>query len=311
MKFLLLLVFVFAIYCGFDFFTIVDLGGWRVIIQNLRLPRALVVTGTGAILAISGLVIQNIFQNPLASPSILGFEALVVGMLVSFVLFGLEFNTYFFWGIYLFCFLVLIFSYYQILKRIRKQSPVNILLVGFSINALASAWSLLCSSLAKDKFETMIQIQSLTMGSFQGKTYFDAAVLALIAIFLFVIVSRRSFVIDMLTQGPEISTIQGLNTQRIYMQMLFLVAVSVTLAVTFGAALPFVGLIVPQLVRSFQPTFKLAIVPVAILGAVLSLFSDFAAQRILFPRELEAGILTALIGAPFFLWIMIRKRGLK
>ena len=298
----------FATYCGFDYFISADDVTWFQIFYNLRLPRGLAVVFTGAILALSGLLVQNIFQNPLASPSVLGFEAMVVSMLVTFVLVGLEFNTGLFWSFYIASFLGMILIYFLMLKKIQNQSPVKILLVGFSVNAFASAWSLFCSSFAKDKFESLVQIQALTMGSFQGKTYSDAAALILIGMPLFFFVQRRSFVIDMLTQGAEISGIQGLKPHRIYFQILFLVAICVTVAVTFGTALPFVGLIIPQLVRYVRPTLKQALIPVASLGGVLSLTADFLAQRIFYPRQLEAGVITALIGAPFFLWIMLASR---
>lgn len=305
LKILLLSIVVFGIYSGFDWFAVENSETWFAIFYNLRLPRGLTAFGTGAILAMAGLLVQNIFQNPLASPSVLGFEAMIVAILVTFVIANLAFGTLLFWLIFAACFLVLGYFYFGIFKNLRHEAPVKILLAGFSINALASAWSMLCGSLAKDKFENLVQIQALTMGSFQGKSYSDGMILVVSAVLLFAFIKQRTFAVDMLTQGPELSTVQGLNARRIYLQILLTVGLAVTVAVTFGAALPFVGLIVPQIVRIFKPTLNHSLFPVCLLGGTLAVFSDFLAQRLFFPRELEAGVLTALIGAPFFLWVML------
>ena len=270
----------------------------------------------GASLAVAGVVMQGLFRNPLADPGIVGVSAGAgLGAITAIVLGGLLPSTV---GAVLGYALVPIAAFvgggvsvvllYIVSTRNGQTSVATMLLAGIALSAMVSAVSGVMIYLADDA-----QLRDLTfwgLGSLAGATWSKllAAMPLMVLGLLGAPLLARS--LDTLALGEIAAQHMGIDIQRMKRLAVVIVAASVGAAVAVSGGIGFVGIVVPHLLRLMTgPSHAPLILNSALLGASILLLADMISRVIVAPAELPIGIIMALIGGPFFLWVLIKRRG--
>jgi iron complex transport system permease protein len=292
-------------------------GADRIVVYGIRFPRAVLGILIGAALAVSGAVMQGVFRNPLADPGIVGVSAGAGLGAVSFIVLqgGALAPVAAVFGIYSIPFaaflggLVSTLLLYRISTRQGRTSVATMLLAGIALGALAGAFTGLLVFWADDQ-----QLRDLTfwgLGSLAGATWTKnlmAAPLILPVILALPLMARG---LNALALGEASARHLGVDVQRFKNIAILCVAAATGAAVAVSGGIGFVGIVVPHLLRLLiGPDHRFLLPASALLGAILLLFADAIARQIVPPAELPIGIVTAAAGAPFFLWILLRRRGI-
>ena len=275
------------------------------IIWELRLPRVLTAAAVGAGLALCGAVMQALTRNPLADPYLLGLSSGASLGAVSFLLLGaaLLMPLGAFLGAGGAMALTLLVT-----QLLGGATPTRAILAGISISALAAAGTslLIFLSATGDSYR---EILSWLMGSLSGVVWSEA-LLVLVTLALAgppILLSGRS--LDAFAFGDTAAATLGVDVARLRWLLLCGTALLTGVLVAVGGAIGFVGLIVPHLVRLMVGARHRVLLPVSmLLGACFMIWTDTAARTLFAPRELPVGIITALLGAPIFLLVLLRYR---
>ena len=275
------------------------------IVWELRLPRILTALCVGAGLALSGTVMQAMTRNPLADPYLLGLSSGAALGAVSFALIGLTLLMplgAFFGSLGALALALLIAG------LLGGATPSRAILAGICISALASAMTsfLIFWSATGDSYR---EILSWLMGSLSGSLWADAglATIALILCAPIILMSGRP--LDAFAFGDTAAAALGVDVPRLRWTLLGATALLTGIMVAIGGAIGFVGLVVPHAVRLALGSKHRILLPHAMLvGALFMLWTDTAARTLFDPRELPVGIITAIIGAPIFLIVLLRYR---
>ena len=280
----------------------------------LRLPRAMLSVFVGAALAVSGAAMQGMFRNPLADPSLIGIAAgaalavaiaVVVGVPLAgwLGLYGLSCAA--FVGGLLSC--ILIF-YCARISGVFVASYM--LLAGIAVNAFSASAT---GFLAYSSDDRQLHILRLwTMGGFGGAMWPSVIVCAGIVAPAVWLLLRSASDLNVLSLGDEEARYLGVNSERLQRRIVVCTAMAVGAAVAVSGIIGFVGLVVPHLVRITIGADHRALLPAsALLGAVLMLAADTFARTALSPAEVPVGVLTGLVGGPFFLWLLLKRYGRK
>jgi iron complex transport system permease protein len=285
------------------------------VLTNIRLPRVLLAILVGFSLSVSGAAVQGVFRNPLADPSLIGITAgaaLFAAFYIILIADKVSFLPSFFQNISLsmFSFFGAILATIFVFKigRVNGKTAVSImLLAGIAINALAGALNGLMVYVASDE-----QLRSLTfwtLGSLAGANWgqvFYLAPISLVSVY-FLIKTKHS--LNALSLGESQAMHIGLDVEKLNRKIIFFSAIAVGSSVALTGAIGFVGLVVPHFFRMIGGASHLFVLPASVIGgAFLLLTADTIARTIIIPAELPIGIITALIGAPFFLYIMIKNK---
>lgn len=277
------------------------------VLSSIRLPRILLAAIVGASLAVSGAAMQGLFRNPLADPGLIGISsgaALAVAVMIVLVgsgagalgLYGLSIAA--FAGGLISC--LLIFRFAQLGGAF---SVTYMLLAGIAVNALAAAGTGFLSYLSDDQ-----QLRTLTfwtMGSLGGALWPAVLVGATVVLPATVLLIANARQLNILLLGEQEAQHLGVDSARLKRIVIFCSALSVGAAVALSGIIGFVGLVVPHLLRlAIGPDHRLLIPSCALLGALLLLLADTLARTMMAPAEMPVGILTSLIGGPFFLWLL-------
>src|SRR6056297_216260 len=289
----------------------------RVVLFDIRLPRLAMGALVGAALALSGAVMQGLFRNPLADPGILGVGAGAgLGAIIAIVLGGLlPPAIHSLIGIYtvpLAAFLggwASVLLLYGVATRGGRTSVATMLLAGIALGALSGAVSGLMVYAADDQ-----QLRDLTfwgLGSLAGATWAKFATAAPIIGLALVAATTLGRGLNGLALGEATALHLGIPVQRTKTLAILTVAGATGAAVAVSGGIGFVGIVVPHLLRlATGPDHGPLLINCALLGASLLLGADIIARLIIAPAELPIGIVTAVLGAPVFLWILLRRRGL-
>ncbi|MEM5472833.1 iron ABC transporter permease [Hoeflea sp. AS60] len=289
----------------------------RVVIVDIRMPRTLLGILIGASLAVSGATMQGLFRNPLADPGIVGVSAGAGLGAVMFIVLGggVLAPVAAVFGIYHIPFaaflggLLFTFALYRISTRNGRTSVATMLLAGIALGAMAGAFTGLLIFWADDA-----QLRDLTfwgLGSIAGATWLKVFAVApiILPVLLFSPFMARG--LNAMTLGEATAQHLGVNVQVFKRVAIVMVAAATGASVAVSGGIGFVGIVVPHLLRLFMgPDHRFLLPACALLGAIMLLFADAIARQIVAPAELPIGIVTATIGAPFFLWILLRRRGL-
>lgn len=275
------------------------------IIWELRLPRVLVAAGVGAGLALCGAVMQALTRNPLADPYLLGLSSGASLGAVAFLLAGAA--LYMPIGAFLGAAAAMLLTL-AMTRLLGGATPSRAILAGIAISSLAAAATsfLIFWSATGDSYR---EILSWLMGSLSGSVWSDAAIViaATLLIGLPVLVSGRS--LDAFVFGDAAAASLGVDVGRLRWLLLAATALLTGVLVSIGGAIGFVGLIVPHIVRLVTGSRHRLLLPISMLvGATFMIWTDTAARSLFAPRELPVGIITALIGAPIFLLVLLRYR---
>lgn len=279
------------------------------ILWNIRLPRTALIALTGMALGGSGAAYQGLFRNPLADPYLIGIAS---GAGLGAVI-AMSFDRAFsFWGLMAipltaFIFALLTVAIVYFLARVGRTAPItNLLLAGVAVSSFTT--SLMSFIMLRTDGELRRAMSWLMGGSIQLGWEFVATILPYLLIGLGVLLFS-GHVLNLLQFGDEQAQQLGLNVSRAKTIILITASMATAAAVSFAGIIGFVGLIVPHVMRLWFGADYRKLVPLSILcGASALLFSDVIARVVLAPQELPVGVVTALAGAPFFLWVLRRSK---
>lgn len=282
------------------------------IIINLRIIRTLLAGIVGASLASAGAVFQGLFRNPLADPYIIGTSsgaafgavtAIVFGWTVSFPGFSAIAAMAFLGGIIATLAVYLITSVFG-----SRGDTVTLLLAG---TALSSLFSSLIAILLAIKDKQLHQAYFWLLGSFSGRGSSELVSLLIPALLGFLAALASSRILDLFSAGDESVIMLGLDPGKARLAIGAAMALAISAAVSTAGSIGFIGLIAPHIARRFVgPVHRWLILASAIVGAIMLIVADLTARTLVPPVELPVGAVTALIGAPYFLY-KISKRGLR
>jgi iron complex transport system permease protein len=276
----------------------------EVIVFSLRLPRILLALGMGASLAIAGAAFQALLRNPLADPYILGVSSgAALGSIIGIMLAGrIPFGPPLlgFAGASATTLIV-----YRIGRR--EDDPARLVLAGVVVSTFFSSVIVLLTAMADNvrlRNITIWLLGDLSSGSVEGLVAIGLAV----AVGAFVLI-RHARALNLMMVGERDAFALGVETSRERWAVFVTAALLTGAAVSAGGAVGYVGLVVPHLVRLAGGGDNRLVIPgSALAGALLVLLADTAARTVIAPRELPTGAITALVGAPVFVYLLIRGR---
>jgi iron complex transport system permease protein len=279
----------------------------RLVMQEIRLPRAVLGGMIGATLGLSGAVLQGYLRNPLADPGVLGISGSASLGAVVAIYSGL--STVFVLALPLMATAGAILSVMllQILAG-RTPSVLTLILAGVAVSSLAAALTALALNLSSNPFAAL-EILFWMLGSLTDRSVVHVGLAAPFMIAGWLMLAPLGRGLDALTLGQDVAASLGIPIARTQALMVFGIALSVGGATAVAGAIGFIGLVVPHLLRPLvgnQPSRLM--LSSALAGASLLLAADIAVRVIAPGRDLKLGVLTAMIGAPFFLWLVIKTR---
>lgn len=278
------------------------------VIYNLRLPRLVLGLLVGVALAVSGVLMQAIFGNPLADAGVVGVSSgAALGAAASITLGLASFGM---WTTPAFAFLgglAAVLAVYFISRSGGRTEVVTLLLTGIAINAIAGAGMAFLTFLGTTS--TREQIVFWQLGSLNGALWSHVALVAplvAIGVVVAVVVSAQ---LDLFALGERTARHLGVRVELLRMVVIVTVAVLVCAAVAFAGIIGFAGLVVPHLMRMLiGPSHLPLMIASALGGALLIAVADLVARTAVPLADLPIGMITSLVGGPFFLWLLVRTR---
>ena len=284
---------------------------WGIILFSIRLPRIILGTLVGMTLAVAGGVFQALFRNPLADPYLIGVS--------SGASFGATIAIYFIWqfswggfnavSISAFCgALITMIAIYGI-SRVGKSTPVTILiLAGVALGSLLTAGTTFLMFTAYDAYQTINTLEWL-FGSLATASWNEVTGILPYLGSGFIMLGFFSHHLNVLQLDDHQAQALGIHVERTKLILLFVTTLATAAAVSVSGIIGFVGLIVPHIVRLiWGPDHRFLLPMSGLIGAIVLILADSLARIVFAPRELPIGIVTALIGAPFFLYLLRRQK---
>jgi len=287
----------------------------RFVLMDLRLPRIVMGILIGSALAVSGTCLQGMFRNPLATPDLIGITAgaslfagiaiVLGGYIKPYIpeVFHFSFlSAMAFTGAFLTMMLV-----YRMSTQNGRTNIVMMLLTGVAITSLGFAVMGLLIYFSKEE-----QLRDLTfwnLGSLAGATWTKNGILAVVIAVAYFFLINKGKALNAMMLGENDAQHLGIPVERIKKQIILLTALMVGTSVAFAGTISFIGLIVPYILRLvFKSNYHLILPTSAIFGSILLLVADTISRTIAPPSEIPIGVLTAFMGAPIFIAILIRNR---
>lgn len=282
------------------------------IFWQIRFPRMIMAVMVGAGLSTTGAAIQGLFRNPLADPALIGVSSGAALAAAAFIVIGdsvLGQFAYMDLALPFFAFLGGLASTWLVLKLgsdFSGSSVSTMLLAGIAINAMAIAGVGIFYYISDD-----VQLRSVTfwaLGSIAGASWSTAGIASLIMVVVILLVfEARS--LNAIVLGDSEARHLGVSVEALKKRVVIYTALGVGIAVSLSGIIAFVGLVVPHLVRLAIGSNHHVVLPAsAVLGAVLLLAADTLSRLVVAPAELPIGIVTALVGGPFFIYLIVRQK---
>lgn len=279
------------------------------ILWKIRFPRVVTVALAGMSLSAAGVLSQGLFRNSLASPSLLGSDSAAVlgGILVIFSLpshfhptsipmasaIGASVMT------------IIVIT----LEKYSKKSMAELLLIGFATTTLLGGLTSLLINLGNGDLQKGQMMQNWLMGGFSNANWTHAALIFIGLGFSLLVILPMSPKLDLLSLGHEVAESLGVNLTHLRISIALFSGVLLGSVTACAGALPFVGLMMPHITRLLiGPNHKKLLIVSMINGATFLLLCDLLARLATSPSEIGAGVVTTLIGSPFFLWLLLRKK---
>ncbi len=283
------------------------------IVLTLRLPRVLMAALVGAALACSGATMQGVFRNPLVEPGLIGVSAGsalgAIGMIVlggSWLATASAFVGSFGVAIAAFIGGLLTTSLIYVLGR-RRPGVATLLLAGVAINAIAMAGIGVLTYLANER--QLRDLSFWTLGSLGGTDWIRLAAVVPWIVLSLSLLPGYARALNAMLLGEREAALLGFHPERLQRRLIALTALATSAAVAMCGVISFVGLLVPHGIRViWGPDHRLLLPASAICGAILLIVADTIARTVVAPAELPIGVITALLGGPFFLWLLMRTR---
>jgi iron complex transport system permease protein len=278
-----------------------------IIMQEIRLPRALLAACVGFSLGISGAVLQGFLRNPLAEPGVIGVSAMAaLGAVLVFYTGMAGASLYALPAGALIGALLAVLILLAIAAR--HGSTLTLILAGVALTSLAGAMTSLVLNLSPNPFASY-EIIFWLLGSIKDRAMNHVWIALPLMIVGWVLIFAAGRAIDALSLGEESAQSLGVNMARTRLLIIAGVALCVGAGTAVTGAIAFVGLVVPHVIRPLTDQMPSGLLlPSGLGGAALLTAADIAVRLVIPGRELNVGVLTALIGAPFFLWLVIRSR---
>ena len=287
----------------------------KYVLLEIRLPRIIMAILIGSALAVSGTCMQGMFKNPLATPDLIGITAGSTLMAAITIVLGSYIRSYI--PEYLHFFLLSIAAFigalitmimvYRISTQQGKTNVIIMLLSGVAITALGFAMTGFLIYLSKEE-----QLRDLTfwnLGSLGGATWTKNTIIAAVILISYFFLINKGKALNAMMLGEKDAEHLGIPIEKIKKQIVVLVALMVGACVAFSGTIGFVGLIVPYILRLiFKSNYHIILPLSAVFGSILLLSADTVSRTIVAPSEIPIGILTAFMGAPIFIIILMRYR---
>ncbi|MFT6287101.1 MAG: iron complex transport system permease protein [Halieaceae bacterium] len=283
-----------------------------VIIGKIRLPRVILAAVVGAVLAMSGAAMQGLFRNPLADPSLIGVTAgASLGASIAIVASGSTLSGLL--GVSLVSLgafvggLLAVIVVFRLATSASGTSVATMLLAGIAITALAGAITNMLEFYADNAM--LRRISLWRMGGLDGANYQRVLLACTIGGFVLLALPRYAAALNALLLGESEARYLGVDLHRVKTGLIVIVAIGVGTSVALAGTIGFVGLVVPHIMRMLIGPDHRALLPAsALAGALLLVLADTIARVALAPTELPVGVVTALVGVPFFI-SLLRQRG--
>jgi len=281
------------------------------VILSLRIPRALMGLGVGAVLAVGGTAMQGLFRNPLADPTLIGVSGGAALAAASFIVFGAsltfipdEFRLYampfaaFLGGI------AVVLVIQRLALRDGRTDIATMLLAGIAVNAVVMAGIGVLTFIGDDA--QLRTINFWMLGSLGGSGWAPLSAVGPVSLIVVLACLGLARVLDGMMLGEREAQTLGFNVETAKRLLIVAVAAGVGTAVAFCGVIVFVGIVAPHMVRlAIGPAHRPLLIGSALLGGILILLADTLCRLIVAPAELPIGIVTSLLGAPFFLALLL------
>ncbi|MEW8628112.1 MAG: iron ABC transporter permease [Candidatus Thiodiazotropha sp.] len=282
-------------------------GVYGIILTELRLPRTLVAMLAGASLGVSGAVMQSLLRNPLASPGLVGSASGAALGAVTALYFGLtaSFSLALPLGGIGGALLATLTAY---LLAGREAGPLTLILAGVAVNAFALALVSLLLNLAPSPYAVQ-EIALWMLGSLANISRNELWVMLPGTLIGWLLIWRQGHDLDLLTLGEETAGSMGVELAKLRWRLFIAIGLIVGSAISVTGSIGFIGLMIPHILRplvGYQPSRLL--IPSALGGALLLLLADIGVRTIPLDTEIKVGVITSLLGAPFFLWLILKQR---
>ncbi len=279
-------------------------GIWQVITQ-IRLPRVVMALLAGTALSASGGAFQSVFRNPMSDPYVLGISSgASVGATIAIVL-GLQAGLF---GIPIFAFLGACLSLvvvYWLAFSLRQSEQNTLLLAGIAMSFMLGAIVSLLLVIHRDQMESII---FWTLGGFNAISWQQIWIVTPVVVLSLIMLFKYSKDLNLLAMGNETAHSLGINVKKKVGIILLISALSVSIVVAYSGVIGFVGLIVPHMARFTVGADNRKLLPISALwGGIFLIIADTLARTVVQPGELPVGSITALFGAPYFFFILIKK----
>ena len=269
-----------------------------------RLPRTLAIILSASSLSIAGLIMQSIGHNNFISPSTIGTsDAALFGILISYILFGSQSLSFKLTFAFIFAFISTLLLV-RILNRLKLKEPIYVPLVGMMYGSIIASFS----TFIAHQFDASQVLSSISLGSFTTMTKGRYELLWIIVIPLIIsFIYATQF--SLIRVGQDFALNLGLKVKHVvFIGLLIVSVVSASTFVTVGP-LPFIGLIIPNLIRIYYgDNLKRSMIDIALFGSIYVLVNDIISRLIIFPYEVSVGFTMGITGSIIFIWLIIRGR---
>jgi len=279
------------------------------ILLKVRIPRVLLALLVGAALSVSGAVFQGLLKNPLADPYLLGVSS---GAALGASIIILTSLPFFFLGLPVVPFaafagaLLSMFLVYGLARTKGKISLHTLLLSGVIINFSFSALIMLIITLSN---KGLAEVVIWMMGTLNNTNYDLLPYITPVAVILMLVIYMFSNDLNVIAVGEETAVFLGVKTEKVKKLLFVLTSMLTALAVSVSGLIGFVGLIIPHIARMIVgPDHRILIPFSALLGGIFLILSDTLCRSIIAPSEIPTGVVTAILGGPFFLYLLKRKK---
>lgn len=280
----------------------------QLVVLELRLPRTTLALLIGAILAQCGAVMQGLFRNPLADPGIIGASSgAALGAAIAIIVLPISLQ---FFAIPVAAFigaLAITLLVFKLAHGENGTSVMMLLLAGVAVSAFSGAMMGFLNVIADD--QALRDITLWQMGAVSRASHSSLILCASVMCFVAWYFQRHSQSLNALLLGEAEARNLGIDVERLKMKLIVAATIGIGVAVSVSGIIGFVGLVIPHLVRMLVGPDHRTLLPLsAACGAILLLFADIGARSMMSPAELPVGLLTAAVGAPFFVFLLISQR---
>ena len=282
---------------------------YKTIILSIRLPRVLLGVLVGASLSTAGTAFQGILKNPMADPYVIGISSgAALGAAISIV-FKFDFNILGISTLSISAFLgalIAVFIVYNIAKVGNKVPVTTLLLAGIAVGQFLTA---IMSFLMVIHSKDMSKIIYWTLGSLAGKGWKPLIRISIPTVLSIIMMNIFARDLNIMLTGEESAHSLGVEVEKIKVYVLLLGSFMTSMVVSISGIIGFVGFIIPHIVRMIVgPDHRILLPSSALVGGIFMIFTDTIARTIISPVEIPVGIITALFGGPFFIYLLRKKK---